>query len=84
MSDSARAVARRYYGDAVIDPPRDVAMYSAFVSGVLGDSNDLFRKLRDWFAVDQRRARSLDAEPGWFFRDYQGTPEWNRLVGRGP
>ncbi len=85
LADSARRVAQRFYGDNVVDASRDVAMYSAFVSGVIGDQSEVFRKLRDWLAVDPGRATTLAAEPGWFFRDFANTPEWQRTVGtRGP
>jgi serine/threonine protein kinase len=82
LADSARRVARRYFGDAIVDQARDVAMYSAFASGVIGDRDEVFRKLRIWLAVDPARAKGLAAEPGWFFREYASTPEWERTVGR--
>ena len=86
LTDSARAVARRYLGDAIVEPARDVAMYSAFASGVIGDRDEVFRKLRIWLAVDPSRAKGLAAEPGWFFRAFASTPEnipeWERTVGR--
>jgi TolB-like protein len=82
LADSARVVARRYYGDPTVDNSRDVALYSAWVSEVLLDRDDVARKLRDWFAVDANRAAGLSEDPGWALREFSQTPEWRRLVGR--
>ena len=85
LADSARAVARRSIGDAVVDQTRELALFGAVVSTILGDRADALRKLREYIAVDPTgRAGALRSDPGWWFRELANTPEWTRLVGQGP
>ena len=85
LADSARAAARRAEGDAIIDQPRELAMFGAMVSTVLGDKTESFRRLSEYVAVDSKaRASAFRTDPGWWFKPLQDTPEWKRLVGQSP
>ena len=83
LRDSARAVARRSEGDAMLDQPRELMLFGAMAANVLGDKDDLFRRLSAYIAVSpEARANALRADPGWWFKSVVETPEWKRLVGR--
>ncbi len=84
LADSARAVSRRSEGDATIDQPRELMLFTAVSSTVLGDTAEAVRRLTAYIAADPSRAGALRRDPGWWFRPLSSAPEWARLVGQGP
>jgi hypothetical protein len=81
LADSARHVARRSEGSAVVDPTRELAFRGAFVYTILGDNRDALRLLTAYVAANPQRTVSLRNDPGWWFRDIAHTPAYQRLVG---
>jgi eukaryotic-like serine/threonine-protein kinase len=81
LADSARRVAQRYEGDAILDPSGDLALYASFVYVILDDKPNTYRSLRSAIAANPNRATGLREEPGWWFRDLAGDAEFRRLVG---
>lgn len=83
LADSARRVASRSEGDAVIDQPRDLSMYGAYVSTILGDKDVAIRRLGAYIAASaSTRAAEFRSDPGWFFKPIADEPGFRRLVGR--
>ena len=84
-ADSARALVRQSLGNATIDKPRDLALFGAFATTLLGESGteEAIRLLSTYLAANppERRA-ALRVDPGWWFRGIAETPEFRRLVGR--
>ena len=83
LADSARAVARRGEGDAMVDPTGELRMYAAYLSMILDDRDEAFRRLNSYIAVspEDRRA-SMRTNPTWWFRPLESDPRWGQLVGR--
>jgi eukaryotic-like serine/threonine-protein kinase len=81
LADSAQRVARRFEGNEVVDPNRDLAAFAGYVYAVLGDRPNLYRVLRLFVAGDPERGSALADDPGWWFRDYANDPEFRRIVG---
>jgi serine/threonine-protein kinase len=81
LADSARRVARQSEGSAAVDGTREAAFRGAFVYALLGDKADAVRLLTAYFAANPNRVSSFAADPGWWFRDLQGDPQFQRLVG---
>ena len=85
LADSARRVAQRSEGDALIDKPRELIYFGAMVSTILGDKDDWNRRLTAYISVNPGvRGASLAKDPGWWFRSISETAEWKRLVNVGP
>jgi TolB-like protein len=81
LADSARHVARRSEGDAVVDQTRELAYRGAFVYTLLGDKAEAIRLLKAYLAVNPQRIGSLRDDPGWWFRDLRDEPGFRQLVG---
>ena len=81
LADSARHVATRAEGDASVDPQRESVMYAAYVSTILGDTDEALRRLTVYISVNTSRADGLRENPGWFFRPIADEPGFRRLVG---
>jgi eukaryotic-like serine/threonine-protein kinase len=82
LADSARAVARRSQGDAIIDNPRDLAYFGAYVYTILGDNEQAVRQLGEYVAVNaSTRGTSLRNDPTWMFRRLADDAGFQRLVG---
>ena len=84
LADSARRVAHRAEGDVTVDPTRELALFGAFAYTVLGDKADAIRMLKQYFAVNPQRTAAYAGDPGWWFKDIAGTPEFRQLVGSTP
>jgi serine/threonine protein kinase len=85
LADSARQVARRAEGDAMIDKPRELIYFASVVSVILGDQPEWERRLTAYIAVNPKlRGDALRKDPGWWFKAIAETPQWQRLVGSGP
>ena len=85
LADSARRVSKSAEGDAQIDAPRELAMFGAYVSTILGDEDEAIRRLKTYIAVaPERHAPGLREDPGWFFRPIANRPAFRRLVGSTP
>ena len=56
-------------------------MYAAYVSTVLGDTDEALRRLTAYISVNSSRADGLRENPGWFFRPIADEPGFRRLVG---
>jgi eukaryotic-like serine/threonine-protein kinase len=75
LADSARALAKRSEGDAVIDSPRDLAYFGAYVYSVLGNKQDAIRLLDAYIVTDPATHQaSLRADPTWMFRRLAEDP----------
>ncbi len=82
LADSARALLRRAEGDATIDATGELKMFAAFASTILGDSDDIYRRLSAYVAVNPTvRKEDLRTKPTWWFTPLQGEPRWRQLVG---
>lgn len=81
LADSARHVAKRSEGNAQIDPTRDLAFFSAFVSALLGDKADVVRLLKEHFAASPARMATFREDPGWWFKDLASDPQFKQLIG---
>ncbi len=83
LKDSARAVAHRAEGSAtMIDVSRELMLFGAMVANVLGDRDDVVRRIGMYIAVSpESRAASFRSDAGWWFRSMVQTPAWKRLVG---
>lgn len=67
---------------ATIDESRDLMLFGAMVANILGDRDDLFRRMGTYIAVNpESRAATLRTDPGWWFKSVSQTPEWKRLGG---
>ena len=85
LADSARAVAKRAEGDAMIDKPRELTYFASVVSIILGDKSEWERRLTAYIAVNPTvNGGTLRKDPGWWFRPIEQTTEWKRLVGATP
>ncbi len=85
LADSARAVLRRAEGDAIIDPTGELKMFSAYVSVILDDRDDTYRRLSDYIAVSPAtRKEDMRTKPTWWFRPLETDPRWRTLVGSAP
>jgi TolB-like protein len=81
LADSARHVLKRSEGDAVVDPPRDLALYGAIGYTMLGDKADAIRLLKSYLAANPQKTAGFRDDPGWQFRDLMGEPAYKQLVG---
>ena len=80
LADSARHVAQRARGDAIVDPTRDLAMLEAFVYTVLGDKAKAVGALETYIAANPDRRQAV-AQSGWWFRSLESDPGFQSLVG---
>lgn len=79
MPDSARAVLVR----AVPASVPDWAAYDlAHARLLLGEREESLDLLEQWFAFNPVRARRIARD--WWFRDLEGHPRFEQMIGRGP
>jgi serine/threonine-protein kinase len=81
LPDSARSVARRSRGSSELDPTRDLAYAEAFVSTLLGDTTAAIEALKTYLVANPEKRASLAADPTWWFRPLENSPQFRELVG---
>jgi eukaryotic-like serine/threonine-protein kinase len=83
LADSARAVARRGEGDAIVDQTGEFKMFAAYVATILDDRDDIYRRLSAYIAVSPTdRREDLRTKATWWFKPLEPDPRWSALVGR--
>jgi hypothetical protein len=80
LADSARRVVERAARGAPVVPTNDLAWFRAFVYTLLGDDDVALRQLRAYLAVNPSRAKSLAADPGWWFQRLAKDPRFAQLT----
>jgi len=82
LADSAKAVAVRSRADANLDPPRELVSFEAIVHTILGEKDEAIRLLGLYYATNpQQRTAGGDKDETWWYRDLQGDPRYQALVG---
>ena len=81
LGDSARRVLERSKGDPSVDPQGDLAFLAAFTYVLLDDKPKAIDQLKTYLTSSPGRRESFKDDPGWLFRDLQGEPAYQRLMG---
>ena len=83
LPDSARAVAMRSRADAQLDPTRDLTYLEAIVRNLTGDTEDVLRLMSTYLATNPQLRQSFARDQSWYFRNLQGDPKYQAIVGGG-
>ncbi len=83
-ADSARHLLQRSRGDAVLDPTRDLALMSAVMYAMLGDTREAVDRLKTYLQANPGKREGFAEDPGWQFRSLVNDPSFRQLVGTRP
>jgi serine/threonine-protein kinase len=83
LGDSARRVLERSKGDPIVDPQGDLAFVAAFAYVLIGDKEKAIDRLKTYLASSPGRREAFKDDTGWWFRDLQNDPAYQRLMGIG-
>ncbi len=81
LADSARHVLDRSRGDANIDPTKELLGYQAFVRVMLGDKEEAFRLLDEYFTANPKHREGFRKSVHWWWRPIQEDPRFKALIG---
>jgi len=81
LADSARHVLDRSRGDANIDPTKELRGYQAFVRVMLGDKEEAFRLLDEYFTANPKHREGFRKNVHWWWRPIQDDPRFKALIG---
>ncbi len=81
LADSARHVLDRSRGDANIDPTKELLGYQAFVRVMLGDKEEAFRLLDEYFTANPKHREGFRKNVHWWWRPIKEEPRFKALIG---
>jgi serine/threonine-protein kinase len=81
LADSARRVVVRARADRTQDPDGELLGLQAFVSVLLGDRDEAFRSLKEYFAINPSHRALFARTSSWWWRPLRADPRFGELVG---
>jgi len=81
LADSARHVLDRSRGDANSDPTKELLGYQAFVRVMLGDKEEAFRLLDEYFTANPQHRAGFRQNVHWWWRPIQDDPRFKAIIG---
>lgn len=80
LVDSARRVLDRVRATRTPDPARELAANEAVVRVILGDHDEAVKLIKEYLSVHPDHRRGFASGTGWWWRDLQAHPEFQRMV----
>ena len=84
LADSAQNVLRRARPTREDDPDGELLGTQAFVQTILGEKDQAFRLLKEYFALNPGHRALFAKGNSWWWRPLKGDPQFSELVGHQP
>jgi hypothetical protein len=81
LADSARAVLRSARATREQDPEGELLGTQAFVRTLLGDKDDAFRLIKEYFTINPSHRALFAKGNSWWWRPLMDDPRFEELVG---
>jgi eukaryotic-like serine/threonine-protein kinase len=82
LADSALAVVAKSQAPPEIDPTRELLGYEALVHLQLGDPTTAIDRLRTYLTASPEHRAGWQWSSHWWWRELQGNPDFQRVMGR--
>jgi serine/threonine-protein kinase len=81
LADSARHVLQAAKASREMDPEGELLGFQAFARTLLGDKEDAFRLLKEYFAINPSHRALFAKGNSWWWRPLMDDPRFEELVG---